>query len=282
MTKKRLVEHFYTKGEIKAVHEGIFDDKPKISPEIRGKAISAIKEYNKFGKMIYREGNLVDVAKTLGEIAEFAGHFTIEEAGDWFDSVTIKRNMNELNKYAGEFGKVAKEVQSHQDRMTALYEDMGKILGRYFEIQEMIDEPEPATRGMDKTMKVGDRAVVNTNAVRKHNPTPAHVRRVNQEIVRGRGTVKICEIKNDTHMVVVSGGDVSLFEVEIPIESLSKIVPGQRIGEAAKFSKSKMEKLIKKDKFLGAQHKTGTDLEKLFNTYILGDSAQEKEYNKVK
>ena len=43
-----------------------------------------------------------------------------------------------------------------------------------------------------------------------------------------------------------------------------------------------MEKFIKKDKFLNAQFKTGTSLEKLFNTYVLGDSAQEKEYNKIK
>jgi len=281
MSKKRLVEHFYSTDEIKAVHEGIFEDeKPKLTPEIKEKAIAAIKEYAKFGKMIYREGNLREVAKTLSEIADFAGHYTVEEAGDWFDAVTVKRNMGDLKKLSLEFAKVSGEVQGHQDRMSALYEDMGGILNRYFDIQELVDEQPPATRDMDSTMKVGDRAVVNTNVVRKDDPTPSHVRRVNQEIVRGRGTVKIHEFVDE--YVVVSGGDIGLFEVKIPLSSLSKVVPGQRIGEAAKYKKATMEKYVKKDKFLGAQYKTGTDLEKLFNTYVLGDSAQEKLYNKVK
>ena len=279
--KKRLVEHFYSKDEIKAVNEGIFDEEPKkISPEIRERALGAIKEYNKFSKMIHREGNLVDIAKTLAEIAEFATRFTVEEAGDWFDGVTIKRNMNDLKKMAGDFGKVAKEVQAHQDRMGALYEDMGIILNRYFEIADLAEESEPVTRSADNIMRTGDRAKVNMNAVRKHNPTPRYVRQVQEEIAKGKGSVKIQELNIDTDMAVVSGGDTGLFEIEVPIHTLTKVVG--RLSEAAKFDKSKMEKFVKKDKFLSAQRKTGTSLEVLFNTYVLGDSVQEKEYNKVK
>jgi hypothetical protein len=277
--KKRLVEHFYTKGEIKAVNEGIFDEEPKkISPEIRERALGAIKEYNKYSKMIHREGNLLDIAKTLAEIAEFASRYTVEEAGDWFDGVTVKRNMNDLKKLSVEFAKVAKEVQGHQDRMGALYEDMGGILNRYFEIHDLTEEPEPETRRTDNYLRQGDRAKVNMNVVRSENPTPRHIRGVQEEISRGKGTVKIQEFKGD--FAVVSGGDISLSEVEIPKKALTKVVG--RMSEAAKFDKSKMEKLVKKDKFLGAQYKTGTSLEVLFNTYVLGDSVQEREYNKVK
>jgi hypothetical protein len=278
MAKRRLVEHFYTKGEIKAVNEGIFGDEPKaISPEIREKAMAAIKEYNKFGKMIYREGNLREVAKNLAEIAEFATRYTIEEAGDWFDAVTVKRNMNDLKKLSGDFNKVATEVQGHQDRMSALYEDMGGILNRYFEIENMVEEPQPDTKNADGFLRIGDRAKVNMNVVRKYNPTPRHVNRVQQEIAIGKGTVKIQEFKDD--MVFVSGGDIGLNEVEIPKNSLTKVMG--RIYEVAKYDKNKMSKFIKNDKFFSAQFKTGTDLETLFNTYILGDNKQEREYNKM-
>ena len=37
----------------------------------------------------------------------------------------------------GGFAKIANEAQALQDRMSALYEDMGGILNRYFEIKEL-------------------------------------------------------------------------------------------------------------------------------------------------
>lgn len=273
--KKRLVEHFYTKDEIRAVNEGIFDDDPKpISPEIKERALGAIKEYNKYSKMIHREGNLVDVAKTLAEIAEFATRYTVEEASDWFDGVTIKRNMNDLKRMAGDFAKVAKEVQGHQDRMGALYEDMGTILNRYFEIADLVEETPPAQD--DGFIRKGDRVNVDMNTVRKHNPTPSYVHKVREELAKGNNSVVVQDFKKD--MAIVSGGDIALFEISIPKSSLRKI---KRVTESVKFNKDKMEKLIAKDKFLKNQVKTSS-LEQVFNKYVLGDSEYETKYNKVK
>ena len=42
--------------------------------------------------------------------------------------------MKELTSLSGQFKKVASEAQSLQERMSTLYEDMGHILGRYYEI----------------------------------------------------------------------------------------------------------------------------------------------------
>lgn len=275
--RKRLVEHFYSKDEIKAVNEGIFGEEPKRIPDdVKQRAFEAIKGYNTYSKMINREGNLVDVAKTLGEIAEFASRFTVEEAGDWFDGVTIKRNMNDLKKMAGDFGKVAKEVQGHQDRMSALYEDMGVILNRYFEIADMVEEEEPQYH--DNSMKVGDRATVNLNKVRKHDPTPSYVNKVKREISRGNGSVKIQEINGKK--IKVSGGDVALFEVELPANSLTKYI-GQKLTETVKFDAKNVEALAKKDKFLTSQLKV-MSAEKVFDYYIKGNPDEEKKYNKVK
>lgn len=277
--KKKLTDLMFSDKERKKINEAIFEQEPEqISPEIKERALSAIKEYNKFGKMIYREGNLVDIAKTMVEIAKFAERFTTESAGDWFDKVTIQRNMKELAKHSSDFAKIASEVQSYQDRMTTLYEDMGVILNRYFEIADMVEEPEPETRNSDSYLRNGDRARVDMNEVRRYNPTPSYIRRVRDQLQLGKGTVKIQEVGKETS--VVSGADINITEIVIPTKALTKTLG--RIIEAAKFDKAKMEKFIKKDKFLNAQFKTGTSLEKLFNTYVLGDSAQEKEYNKIK
>ena len=48
--------------------------------------------------------------------------------------------MNDLKKQAGQFNKIASEAQALQDRMAALYEDMGGILNRYFDINELNEE----------------------------------------------------------------------------------------------------------------------------------------------
>ena len=64
----------------------------------------------------------------------------VEETADWFDRVTVKRNMSDLGKQANQFHKIATEAQSLNDRMSSLYEDMGNILNRYFKIQELNEE----------------------------------------------------------------------------------------------------------------------------------------------
>lgn len=277
---KKLKNYLFTDKELKILNESIFPEEPHpISPEVREKALRAIKEYNKYGKMIYREGNLVELSNLMSEIAKFAGKFTVENANDWFDTVTIKRNMNELNKLSGNFSKIAKEVQAYQDRMSALYEDMGTILNRYFEIEDIIDDPKPVTRETDEFLRNGDRAKVDMNVVRRHNPTPAYIRKVKEEIQRGQGTVRIQELTKET--AVVSGGDINITEVEVPTNALVKFV-GRRLNEAVKYNEEKMKKYVMTDKFLKAQYKTGTKLNTLFNTYVIGDPVMEKEYEKIK
>ena len=48
--------------------------------------------------------------------------------------------MNDLKKQSAQFNKIANEAQAMQDRMAALYEDMGTILNRYFEIKEVKED----------------------------------------------------------------------------------------------------------------------------------------------
>ena len=47
--------------------------------------------------------------------------------------------MKELGSLSNQFQKIAGDAQSLQERMSALYEDMGHILGRYYELDEALD-----------------------------------------------------------------------------------------------------------------------------------------------
>lgn len=104
--------------------------------------LEAIARYNEYGKALRRNQSLQDVALKLAEIAELAEQSVLGEADDWFDAHTLKRNMKEIKGYSGEFQKLAKEADLMEQRMVALYDDMGRILERYFEIPENM-EPEP-------------------------------------------------------------------------------------------------------------------------------------------
>ena len=98
--------------------------------------MSEVSNFNTFSKEIYREGNLRELAERLSKLAMTAKQHTLQETEDWFDKITVNRNMKELTGLSNQFKKVATEAQGLQERMGGLYEDMGHILGRYYEIHE--------------------------------------------------------------------------------------------------------------------------------------------------
>ena len=109
------------------------DDTPSINVN---ELVSSIKNYGSLGEHIYGKGSLKEIAESLSSIAEGAAQHTLSETEDMFDKVTVSRNMKELTGLSKQFSKVAMEANSLQERMSGLYEDMGNILGRYYEISE--------------------------------------------------------------------------------------------------------------------------------------------------
>ena len=114
--------------------------------------------FNTFGNEIYREGNLRQLAERLSKLAETAKQHTLQETEDWFDKITVNRNMKELTGLSNQFKKVATEAQSLQERMSGLYEDMGHILGRYYEI----NESQPVNTSEMKSYRDGDELEADT------------------------------------------------------------------------------------------------------------------------
>ena len=112
------------------------EDKKRVDA---GAFVEEVKNFSRMGEWIYREGSLRDVAKGLSELADKARIATLQETDDWFDKVTINKNMKSLGNTSGEFTKIAKEANALQQRMESLYEDMGHILGRYYDLDEKLD-----------------------------------------------------------------------------------------------------------------------------------------------
>ena len=105
----------------------------KVSPD---QVKEALQNYNRLGEALYQQQSLKETAKSLSQIAEMAASHTLQETEDWFDKVTVTRNMKELTNHSKSFSKIAEEASSVQQRLAGLYEDMGSILNRYYDIPE--------------------------------------------------------------------------------------------------------------------------------------------------
>ena len=112
----------------------------QLPTEMKKHFLEIISTYGQHREGMSRKSDIRQIAETLGGIADAAQEYTLREGGDWFDRVTIKRNMNELKKLQTSFEKEAVEAQAQQQRLEALYEDMGHVLGRYFEIADVSEQ----------------------------------------------------------------------------------------------------------------------------------------------
>ena len=123
-------------GLIEDIGLGLTDDRPKVN---KHEVIEAIKNYSRVGKQLYNNNGILNAAKQLAQMAESAQNHVLSETDDWFDTVSVKRNMKELKGLTGQFKKTALEANNVNQRLSTLYEDMGNILNRYYDIEEALD-----------------------------------------------------------------------------------------------------------------------------------------------
>jgi hypothetical protein len=114
------------------------EDKEKegMTNEEKREFLKAVAEYKRFGESIYRSGNLAEVYESIKGIVETAHKVTLEETGDWFDKVTVGRHMKSMNESFKVFEKTISEVNTLQQRLESAYDEMGEVLGKYYEIKE--------------------------------------------------------------------------------------------------------------------------------------------------
>lgn len=126
-----------------------------LSNEVKKHFLEIVSTYNKYQEMMDRKSDLAKVAETLGGITEAARTLAIKEAGNWFDSQTVKRNMSELDKLGNQFDKVALEARALDQRLNGLYEDMGHILSRYYKMGEISEEQMKERLGIKESEDCG-------------------------------------------------------------------------------------------------------------------------------
>ena len=123
-------------GMVEDIGLGLADKEPSVN---KHEVIEAVKSYARIGKQIQVNNGIMEAAKQLAQMAEAAQNHVLSETDDWFDAVSVKRNMKELKGLTGQFKKTAVEANATNQRLSALYEDMGNILNRYYDIDEALD-----------------------------------------------------------------------------------------------------------------------------------------------
>jgi len=109
--------------------------------------VNEVGNFNEMSKVIYRENDIRETAQKLAKMCEIAKHHALSQVDEEFDKITINKNMKTLGNHSKEFSKIANEAAGVQQRMESLFEDMGHILGRYYEIKGGGDSEESVDGG---------------------------------------------------------------------------------------------------------------------------------------
>ena len=123
-------------AKLKQLLGEVFEDTPKIN---KHEVIEGVRNFGIVGKSLYNNGNIMEVAQQLARVAEQAHSHILGENDDWFDKISVNKNMKHLKGSVVEFQKTAKEAHMLNQRLTGLYEDIGHVLNRYYDIDEALD-----------------------------------------------------------------------------------------------------------------------------------------------
>lgn len=129
-TLKRIVENL---GKIP--DKGFNTETPKLSQDQKKKLMEMAAMFENYGEVLKNEEAIVNSAKAMTELCELAQAYAINECGDWFQQDIVKKDMNELKKRAVEYGKVAKEAYARMQQLGVAHQDIGHILGRYYNLK---------------------------------------------------------------------------------------------------------------------------------------------------
>lgn len=115
--------------------------RPTITMDTKRKFLEIVSTFGSYRRQLERGADIQKAAKTIGGIVEAARELTLQEANDAdLDPITVKRNMKELQKLQNEFDKTCSEANKVDQRLQSIYEEMGTILSRYYEISDISDD----------------------------------------------------------------------------------------------------------------------------------------------
>lgn len=108
----------------------------RLTSEQKQQYIEAISRYNEHRSVIHRSKQLPEIVKEIKRLVEFASKNMVEESGDWFEGMSHSRNTKRLKESVIMFEKTSAKIVKLQRTLESIYENIGKHLGRFYEIKD--------------------------------------------------------------------------------------------------------------------------------------------------
>jgi hypothetical protein len=195
--------------------------------------LEAVASYHQLGEMISHKGNLSEIHENIKNIVESASSLTIKETGDWFDRVTVQRHMKSMNESYKVFSNSINEVVQLQQRLESAYDEIGEVLGKYYEIKEGNEfgaERARAIAANKDSFEVDGKSfkVTGVDAEDKEN-----AKKFANESMKLTSLLKREELKGDQHKLDVDG------DGEIEASDLAALRAGGKKEESVKEGKKR-------------------------------------------
>lgn len=131
VTLKRIVEAVQN-GSLP--DNGFGDPPPPMPSESKKKLMELAAMYENFGECLKNEEALMNSAKGITELCELAETYALNECGEWFQQEIVVKDMKNLKQRVTELQKVIKETYARMQQAGVAYQDIGHILGRYYDL----------------------------------------------------------------------------------------------------------------------------------------------------
>ena len=187
-----------SKVKLKDLLSEAFENTPRVDKQ---QTIEGVRNFGIVGKTLYNSSNIMEVAKQLSSIAESAHNHILGEQDDWFDKISVNKNMKVLKGSVLEFQKTAKEAHMLNQRLTGLYEDIGHVLNRYYEIDEALDAVGKEDDDVDNDGDTDD----SDEYLKKRRAAISKAIKSTKESVDSKPTKRLKDIKNVVNVGAVGG-----------------------------------------------------------------------------
>lgn len=97
--------------------------------------MESLKRFSQYGQHIYGSKKLKEITEEVRSLIETAEQMTLKETDQWFDNVTVSRHMKQLKESYKLFEKTSAEMSQLQQRLESCYEDIGKNLNNYWDVE---------------------------------------------------------------------------------------------------------------------------------------------------
>jgi hypothetical protein len=147
-TLKQIVENL---GKIP--DKGLGEETPKLSPDQKKRLMEMASMFENYGEALRNEEAIVNSARAMTELCELAEAYALNECGDWFQQDIVKKDMKEVKKRVMEYGKLAKECYAKMQQLGVAYQDIGHVLGRYYDLKKNTGANPPAAGNLTEPKK---------------------------------------------------------------------------------------------------------------------------------